>query len=107
MTSPFRLSEADLQRRIIDTATRLGWMVSHTRPACTSHGWRTPVTGHRGAPDLLLARGGRCLLVELKSQSGRLGPGQRDWLEALGGHGRLWTPADWTQALADLKRRQS
>lgn len=107
MTVPPGLSEADLQRRIIDTATMLGWLVSHTRPARTSHGWRTPVTGHRGAPDLLLARGGRCLLVELKSQCGRLGPGQRDWLEALGAHGRLWRPADWTQALDDLKRRQS
>lgn len=67
----------------------------HFRPARTAAGWRTPLSGDRGVPDLLLARRGRLILAELKSERGRLGSGQREWLDALGEHGRLWRPADW------------
>lgn len=49
--------------------------------------------GHPGFPDLVLARNGEVLFVELKSEKGKLSPEQRDWLAHT--NGRLWRPADW------------
>lgn len=91
------ISEADLLQRTIDTARWHSWRVCHFRPARTAQGWRTPVTGDQGVPDLLLARRGVVIAAELKSELGRLGPGQRQWLDALGDHGRLWRPQDWPE----------
>jgi hypothetical protein len=96
------VTEDEWLSRVLDTAQLHGWRVQHVRPARTVRGWRTPVQGDQGAPDLLLARAGRVLLVELKSDRGRLGPGQREWLAAAGGHARLWRPRDWVQVLAEL-----
>jgi hypothetical protein len=99
-----RMTEADFQQRIIDTAILCGWRVAHQRPGMNRRGgWSTAVQGDRGAPDLLLARAGQVLLAEIKSDRGRLGPGQGEWLTELGGHGRLWRPSDWTAVLAELK----
>jgi hypothetical protein len=61
------------------------------------------MTGHRGFPDLVLARHGRVLLAELKADGGRLGPGQPEWLAALGDHGRLWRPTQWDAVLEELR----
>lgn len=79
------LSEADFQRQVTDLAQRLGWAWVHFRPARTQAGWRTPVSGPLGAgwPDLVLVRGPRMLLLELKSRRGRLTPAQRDVLALL------------------------
>ena len=90
-----KISEADLQHSVIDYAKLRGWMVCHYRPAKTAKGWRTPLEGDAGCPDLILARGGVVLLAELKSETGTFRPGQREWLEAAGEHGRLWRPRDW------------
>jgi VRR-NUC domain-containing protein len=98
------MRETDWTRTVIDTAMLHGWRVSHSRPARTAQGWRTPVQGHIGAPDLLLARAGRVLCVELKSDRGRLRPDQRVWLDHLGEHGRIWRPADLDTVLHELKR---
>jgi hypothetical protein len=97
------VTEAELQQRVMDTARLYGWLCVHHRPAHTSRGWRTPVQGDRGVPDLILARQGRVLLAELKTDRGQLGPGQGEWLEALGPHGRLWRPRDWDDVLTELK----
>jgi hypothetical protein len=98
------LSESDLQRRVMDLAKLRGWMVCHFRAAKTQRGrWVTPIAGHAGAPDLLLARGGVVLLAELKSRTGQLRPGQGEWLAALGEHGRLWRPASWSEIEETLK----
>ena len=101
---PLMLSEADFQRTVIDLAVRLGWRVHHSRPAMHASGrWATPLQGHPGLPDLVLARDGVVLLAELKRHHGRVTPGQREWLAALGGHGRLWTPALWPEVVAELR----
>lgn len=96
------MTEAQLLERVVQTAKLYGWRVSHTRPARTAKGWRTAVQGDVGVPDLTLARAGVVLLVELKSDRGRLGPGQPEWLDAAGAHGRVWRPRDWPQVLAEL-----
>lgn len=97
------MTEAEFQRRVIDTAVLHGWRVHHSRPARTGRGWRTPIEGHPGVPDLVLARGGTVLLAELKSDRGRISIDQGAWLDALGNHGRLWRPRDWPGILAELK----
>lgn len=103
-TLPDNLLEADFQRTVIDLAMRCGWRVSHQRPSQVRPGrYATATTGHAGAPDLLLAKGGRLICAELKRNRGRLGPGQPDWAIAIGPtHYRLWRPRDWAQILEEL-----
>lgn len=96
------LTETDLQRRIIDLAMLRGWRVAHIRPARTVNGWRTPMEGHPGLPDLILAKDGQVLLAELKTERGRLTSDQRAWLAAAGSCGRLWRPGDWNDIAATL-----
>jgi hypothetical protein len=87
------------------------WRVVHYRPALRgaaqwqgqTRRWSTPLQGHPGAPDLILARNGVVILAELKRQNGRASPHQRLWLAALGGHGRLWRPSDWAEIEAELR----
>ena len=82
--APQAPSERDYQASIIDLAHMLGYRVAHFRAARTKHGWRTPVAADgRGWPDLVLARRDRLLAVELKSQTGRVGVEQAEWLAAL------------------------
>ena len=78
-------SEADLQKHVIELAELRGWRVYHARPAQTGKGWRTPVGSDTsvGFPDLVLVRQGRLLVVELKSEKGRVTPAQSEWLNAL------------------------
>lgn len=91
-------------------ATVLGWEHASFRPAQTSHGWRTPVTGElgKGWPDLTLvrARDRRLVFAELKADDGVLSPDQEHVLESLrslaggfGGAGArvdvvVWRPRD-------------
>lgn len=96
-----RLREEDWQRRVTDLADLRGWMWLHLRPARTTKGWRTPISGPLGAgwPDLILARGPRLLAVELKSERGRVTPAQRTVLDTLalipGVETLIARPADW------------
>jgi len=98
------LSEEDLQTRILQAATLYGWRAAHFRPARTAKGWRTPMSGDPGFPDLVLARGGVLIVPELKSRRGRTTPDQDLWLEALGDHARLWRPQDWPAIQSELRR---
>ena len=98
-----RLTEDQWKQRVIDTAKCYGWLVQHTRPARTTQGWRTPIQGHAGFPDLVLCRKHQLLVVELKSDTGKLTREQRTWLSELGPFGRLWRPADWSEVLEELR----
>ena len=99
-----RITEAELQQRIMHAAGLYGWRAAHFRPARTAQGWRTPMQGDVGLPDLVLARDGVVLLAELKSARGKTTPDQELWLEALGDHARLWRPADWVSIQNELRR---
>lgn len=96
--------EDDWTSWVIARAKEHGWMVHHARPARTANGWRTPVQGHKGAPDLLLARDGDVLVPELKRDGTYPDPDQRAWQKALGPRGEVWRPRDAVAVLARLAR---
>lgn len=93
-----RTSEADWQATVVDLAQLRGWMVHHQRPARTRDGWRTAVAyDGAGFPDLVLARAGQVLFLELKTDTGRPTSRQLDWLRELGDHAHIIRPSDWDQ----------
>ncbi len=96
-----KVSEAVLQTQVIHLAKFRGWRVMHSRPALNRSGrWSTPIQGHKGFPDLVLARSGVVLFVELKAKTGRLSPDQTQWLDELAGPDTyvfVWRPADWDE----------
>lgn len=101
---PISMLEDDWLKWVLDVAALNGWMCFHPRPARTGNGWRTASQGHTGFPDVVLARDGDLLVVELKRNGGLLRPDQREWLRHLGPHGCVWRPRDADQVLARLKR---
>lgn len=97
--STVRTPEVSWQSFVVDLARVHGWLVHVERPARTANGWRTPISGHAGWPDVVLCHPARrmFLVVELKSEVGRLSPEQEAWLHALtvaGVDARVWRPQD-------------
>jgi hypothetical protein len=89
------VTEAEFQKIVIDMSHLFGWRVAHFRPArVTRNGketWETPVAADgRGFPDLVLAKAGRTLFRELKTNSGKVSDEQHEWLKATGG--KVWRP---------------
>ena len=79
------MDERGLQEAIVRTARLHGWLVHHDPASEDPDGrWRTRLHGDRGFPDLVLARAGIVIIVECKTEHGRFGPGQKEWLGALG-----------------------
>ncbi len=97
------MTEADFMKQVTDLATIYGYSWAHFRPAQTAKGWRTPVSGTigKGFPDLVLAKAGRVLFVELKV-GGKVTPEQEHALVVLGGV--VWTPADFDAIQETLSR---
>jgi len=58
--------------------------------------------GDVGFPDLVLARAGKVIFAELKSETGKLSPTQREWANALGTL-RIWRPRDIDLIEAELR----
>lgn len=102
-----RMTEDDLKAVVIQTAKLYGWRVTHFRVAKTERGWRTPLEGDAGFPDLVLARDGEVLIVELKSQKGKLRDDQVLWARSIGACYRLWRPSDIPCLVEELKRPSS
>ena len=102
MTTPLHLrqSEAQFQEAVIEYAQAQGWMVHAERPARSDKGWRTPVQGDAGFPDLCLGRlrdGKREVrFLELKTEIGKLTESQASWLMCLP-NAYLFRPSDWPQ----------
>jgi hypothetical protein len=104
------VTEREWQGQVTELADLCGWGWAHWRAARTVHGWRTPVSGPlgEGFPDLILCRqrDERFLLVELKSDGGRLSPHQvavHATLRAAGLEVRVWRPRDWDQVVDELR----
>ena len=99
------MTEDELLAGITEAATFLGWRWYHVRRSDSIS------MGHMGFPDLVLARAGRVLFLELKTETGKASADQHAWLEALAGgnaeHDRrtvqLVRPADYDRILELLK----
>lgn len=98
------MTEGQLQDAVIETARTFGWRVAHFRPARVIRGGRetyeTPVSADgKGFPDLVMIRGDRFVVAELKSDTGALRPDQEEWLADFRAHPGLetylWKPARW------------
>lgn len=72
-------------------------MVNHSLPAMNTRGkWATHVQGATGYVDLTMARDGRVIFAELKTEKGKLSPAQEEWRDALEGQEYyLWRPSHW------------
>lgn len=97
------MTEAQFTQAVIDFAKYKGWMVAHFRPARTTRGWRTPVQGDNGFPDLVLARDGRVVYAELKVGRNTLSKDQERWANALP-EMYVWRPADLRDTIAEVLR---
>ena len=102
------ITEAQFQQQVIQLAQLRGWLVHHTRPARIKvrgvETYRTPIAGHTGFPDLVLARRGRVVFAELKAQTGQLREDQIRWRDAMSIPDRkeyagwfVWRPSDWAE----------
>jgi len=84
------MPEKALQAKVIDLATRAGWLVYHTYDSRRSE---------PGFPDLVLVHPTRGVLWrELKKHTGKPTADQRKWLERLELAGEdvgIWRPMDW------------
>lgn len=78
------MTEEQLVSAIMDLAALSGWKVVHYRPARSAKGWRTPLAGHAGAPDIIAVHPVRgVLMIEAKSDKGRLREEQQEWAWAI------------------------
>lgn len=93
--------EAILQHKIITLAKMNGYRVQHSRPVQQANGkWLTAIQGDAGFPDLCLAHRERgVLFLEIKSDTGKLTPGQVMWQQAIAPHVEYWLVRE-----ADLPR---
>ena len=102
---PVVSSEHEWERWVIGAARLFGWRVAKLQGA---QGSSDP-----GVPDLLLARRGRCIFVELKYGNGGTTEDQERWIEELNGavgfdgtgaatRSIVAYPADWEELCAQL-----
>jgi hypothetical protein len=78
------LLEEGWQRQVVQLAQIGGWAVAHmpaNRPGKKTGRPQAVVGDTTGFPDLLMLRGVELLAVELKTDKGRVGPGQQEWLD--------------------------
>lgn len=104
--SVLKQSEKSFQAAVIELAERLGWMVAHfndsRREVVDRRSGERKLVGDRSAkgfPDLVLVRGSRLLMIELKTDTGRLSDAQVAWMHALDLVERVeqavWRPKNW------------
>ena len=92
------ITEKDFLAQIREAANLLGWAVYHTHDSR-----RSP----EGFPDLVLLKGRRCVIAEVKTHKGKLTPSQREWLarwqQVPGVEVYRWRPQHWEAIVATLK----
>lgn len=86
-----QVSESQLQRDVLDLAARLGYLANHNYDSRKSG-------PDKGYPDLTLAKDGRVICAELKTERGRLSIAQLSWSMALIGAVEfyVWRPRHWS-----------
>lgn len=96
------MSEKQLQSAVIELLHVFGFKVGHFRPALMKIGgalvYRTPVAADgAGFFDLFASKPCRAMVIELKSQKGKLAAAQTEWQDAVEGalEHYVWRPSDW------------
>lgn len=104
MTAALRPTEEQCEDAIVEAAIALGFRVHVERKARTKDGWRTPVKGHKGWPDMCIAGHGVFIVRELKRRPAMPTANQYAWIAGLVTAGVdadvLWVP-DGQQAFID------
>lgn len=103
------ITEAEFQDQVIQLAKLHGWLVAHFRCVRVQRKsgavfYETPVQADgKGWPDLILIRGRRMIVAELKrSEKEKPTPDQEKWLAAFLGLEApqtmvvIWTPEKWS-----------
>lgn len=88
--------EKHFQAEVVRFAKLTGWKVYHTFDSRRSV---------KGFPDLILLRGDREVVVELKVPGGRKSKEQIEWLQAFSRAGRetfTWMPDEWDEIIEVL-----
>ncbi len=89
-TSVPKISEKAFMRQIVQLAGLCGWFVYHTHDSRRST---------KGFPDILLLKGPRIVVAELKVGRNKLTPEQESWLAAFrlvpGAEVFEWRETDW------------
>ena len=102
------MSEKEYSKQIEHLFKLFGWRYSHFRPAWTTKGWRTAISGNAGFPDYVMVKGGRLIFAEIKSGGNKPSLEQWEWLEALGRAGAevyLWHEGEDTlESIAEILR---
>jgi len=95
------ISEKTFSQQVYDLARYCGWRGFRFPP------WRATATSP-GVPDLWLLRPPKLLVIELKSEKGKLSPAQEEWLGALQHVETIeafcWKPAHWPLIEEALRR---
>lgn len=107
------MTERQFTETVVGVAHLFGWLAFHPlhsidRRRNGEERWRTAMAGDPGYPDLTLARGGRVIFAELKTDTGRASKAQKQWLEELGAQGAecyLWRPRDLTDIKVILRSK--
>ena len=111
----WRETEADFTTWVIDTAHLYGWKCAHFRPARVmrkgKETWETPFSADgKGFPDLVLTHPSKrrpLWFIELKSETGKVSPEQKDWLWLLSvspsAQAAVWRPSDRDKITRTLK----
>ncbi len=85
------LSEKAFMANVRSFAEAHGWLVYHTHDSRRSES---------GFPDLTMARNGRLVFAELKTEKGTTTVGQQKWIACLLTANRevyVWRPSDWPE----------
>lgn len=95
---PTSMTEAELQRSIVEAAEKLGYRCHHETDSRKSKG---------GFPDLHIVGHSRQMVLELKSDQGESRPDQRQWIkeyQSAGVDARFVYPEDLDGVLEELRR---
>ena len=95
------MTEAELQKAVIELAQTFKWRVYHTHDSRRSQA---------GFPDLCMVREA-IIFAELKSEKGKIRPEQQEWIDALWNASGtstevyVWRPADWLSGAIEMALR--
>jgi hypothetical protein len=92
------MTEKELSQQVQQLAKLKGYKVYHTFLS---------VYSEPGFPDLCMAKEGRLIFAELKTERGKVTQAQKEWLETLADSKScevyIWRPGDWDEIVKVLE----